>query len=446
MKKSVHALLLIVLTASLLFIRCDCCINCPSGDLDLWLISPEDGAIIYTDRVTLKWGSEFVNITEYELGIIIMDESGDFSLGTHITEYDSIFEVFPLEPSTWYEWGIWGTYSYYEDHYEHGATIEEVRWFLTADVLWESGHVHSPAPDSGATLVSVNPHFAWEVYNPELLGFDFDIYLGTTIDPPLLVSGLSGPSYNLSGAPLDNETLYYWRVEAYYLADTVVGPLWEFTTIGSSDLNVFALLEIDAKLAPSVGYHVEEEFRARLDTGLAIAGPIEPLQADSVFVEGMRLNWNAGSQSYAYTEYSFPIIENGQPADFVVYGNSEVPDLNTGIVFPACSLGITSPVSFGTVSINGFEVQWDGSECGGTVWLTIMDGTDSTGVWKETDNDGIDTLTASDLQPLGGQTGTYNLIILKQVEENIDSPGYMPESVIRVRAINVMEQIHIYDI
>ena len=117
--------------------------------------------------------------------------------------------------------------------------------------------------------------------------------------------------------------------------------------------------------------------------------------------------------------------------------------MNTNIVFPACTLSITSPESFESVSVAGFDVTWDGSECGGTVWLTIMDGTDSTGVWKETANDGAETLTSSDLAPLVGQTGTYNLVIMKYVEQNIVAPDYKSESVIRARAYNVMEHISI---
>ena len=315
--------------------------------------------------------------------------------------------------------------------------------FTTADVLWESGHVYNPTPDSGAIGVSINPFLFWEVYNPELLPYDFDIYLGTSTDPPLLVSGLGGPSYTLSGGSLDHATLYYWRVEAYYDTDTIAGPLWEFTTDYPVEEDIFAFFELDARQAPS-GYHLTEEIRARLDAEIALDGSIDPLQADSVFVEETKLNWNAGDQNYSYTEWSLPFIENGSPVDIVVYGNSVVPSLNTSIDFPACTLAIISPESFETVSITGFDVTWDGTECGGTVWLTVLDGTDSTGVWKQTANDGSGSLTADDLAPLGGQTGTYNLAVLKLAEENIDAPGYMPESLIRMRVFNVMEQVNIH--
>jgi hypothetical protein len=75
--------------------------------------------------------------------------------------------------------------------------------------------------------------------------------------------------------------------------------------------------------------------------------------------------------------------------------------------------------------------------------LTLMDGTDSTGVWLETANDGIDTLTAADLAPLGGQTGAYDLVIMKLGQQNISAPGYSAQSLFRTRSYNTMAQINI---
>jgi hypothetical protein len=231
-------------------------------------------------------------------------------------------------------------------------------------------------------------------------------------------------------------------VEAYYGADTVRGPLWEFTTGYPSSVDVFGFFEIDARQAPS-GYHVMEEFRARFDTGTAVTAPIEPLQADSVKVAGAWLDWSAIAESYDYTEWSMPSIENGQPVAIEVFGNAEVPNLNANPVFPACTLSVTEPESFETVSIDGFEVRWDRGSCGGTVWLTLLYGNDSTGVWKEVANDGVDSLTAADLAPLGGQTGQYDLAVVKLVEENVVASGYRATSLVRFRAYNVMAQIRL---
>jgi hypothetical protein len=418
----------------------DCrCPFTPIGEYEIWTVYPEEGAIIYEPEVTLIWSYS----TGYGArgGIFYIDAGTSFSDLYEIGyTYDTTYVYTSLDPSTTYFWRIDGIYRPAGGGLEN--EFSDIASFTTADEFYEPGQVHSPSPDSGAIGVSVNPSFSWEVYNPDLTPYDFDIYLGTTTDPPLLASRLSAPSYRLLGSPLDYATHYYWRVEAYYGVDTVKGPLWEFTTDYPSGVDVFGLFEVDARQAPS-GYHAMEEIRARFDTGVAIVTPIEPLEADSVFVEGVKLNWNAMDENYSYIEWSLPFIENGQSVDIDVYGNTDVPSLNTDFIFPDCALGITDPESFETVSITGFEVSWSGSDCGGTVWLTLMDGNDSTGVWKEVANDGLDSLTATDLIPLGGQTGQYNLAIIKYVEENISAPGYRSESLIRAKAYNVMEQINI---
>ena len=448
--KPYHLIVVTAILCGCLFIRCDCCITCPDGTIRAWLISPEDGATVNTPMVTLVWGAEFINtIRNEQIHLRVFSETVTYRESHYLPMNDRSYRIGPLEPATTYHWRISPFGEVWWDHRRVSLDVDDIHtdtWtFTTADVLWEPGHVHSPTPDSGAAGVSVNPSFAWEVYNPELLPFDFNIYLGQTTDPPLLASGLGAPSYDLSADTLEYSTQYNWRVEAYYATDTIEGPLWTFTTGFLPEDEIFALLEIDARQAPS-GHHVREEIRARFDSAVAPVAPIKPLQADSVYCETVRIPWIDAAASYGFTEESFPFIENGELADFTVYGNSSVPNLNVGILFPACTLDITSPLSFETVSIDGFEVTWNSNVCGGNVWLTLMqmNGIDSTGVWKEAVNDGLDSLSAADLAPLGGQTGTYNLIILRQVEESIDASGYRSESLIRARAYNVMEQINIF--
>jgi hypothetical protein len=311
-----------------------------------------------------------------------------------------------------------------------------------ADYFVEPGDIHNPTPDSAAIGVGLNPEFSWEIYNPDSILYEFDIYLGTVTDPPLHASGLGVPSYNLTGDTLEYHTIYYWRIEAYYETDTLEGPLWEFTTDYHPGDDIFALFEIDVRQTPT-GYHVEEAFRARLDAELALTEPIDPLQADSVLIQGLKLNWVADSQHYSQIEFSEPVIENGQLNNIRVYGNSSVPDLNTNVTLPACTLAIISPESFENAPISGFEVTWDDGDCGGNVRLILMDGTDSTGVSKEVVNDGFDSFTAADLAPLDGQTGSYDLYLIKRTEENLDAVGYRPESLSRFRIINRMLQISI---
>ena len=452
MKYKRHLSVLIILAVIALFMRCDCnpedSERLPLG-IGFSLISPADEAFIQTQNVYFEWSwimfyprridAMYLRIkpdtasifTEIPMALIYRE---------HDTVFQSTYDIDTLEPSTTYYWNVRADVEFYEDSIT--TMYSSTKSFTMAEYFVEPGDIHNPTPDSAAIGVGLNPEYSWEIYNPDLIPYDFDIYLGTTGDPPLLAAGLAVPYYSLINDTLDYHTLYYWRIEAYHDTDTLEGPLWEFTTDYRPEDDIFALFEIDVRQTPT-GYHIQEEFRARFDTGLALNEPIKPLQADSVLIEGIKLDWIAAGQHYSQIVFSEPVIENGLPNNIRVYGNSSVPNLNTNATSPACTLSIISPESFEMVPISGFEVTWDDGDCGGNVWLTLMDGANSTGVSKEVINDGLDSLTAADLAPLEGQTGSYDLYLIRRTEENLDAVGYRPESLIRFRIINRMLQISI---
>ncbi len=396
--------------------------------------------MFHMQRVTVEWDyfDDGLAFSNAHIFIFIDTSYAWHHLDERVGADDREFNFDTLTPSLTYYWYV--TINF-EKNGSYLQTVTERRSFAISEDYLSFGEVHSPVPDSGATWVGVNPALSWQVYDPDTIGYTYDIYLGTTDNPPLLVSDLGELNYEIISDTLDLATTYYWRVIAHNSQDTVSGPLWEFTTHSPDLAAVFAVCEIDALQSPS-GYHVREDIHVRFDSAVSDVS-VSPLQADSVKVGDTLLNWSAASHDYGFIQFSEPFIENGQPVDLVVFGGSDVPDLVTSIDFPACTLGIVSPESFENVPISGFEVTWDGSECGGTVWLILMDGADSTGVIKETANDGIDSLTAADLAPLGGQTGTYDLVILLSHQVTIDALGYLPESYIRARVINRMPQINI---
>ncbi|MEZ5358694.1 MAG: hypothetical protein R3F48_07645 [Candidatus Zixiibacteriota bacterium] len=339
----------------------------------------------------------------------------------------NFYDVRPLSGNTMYYWRV-VSYSQY------GDTVEGPLWNFTT-IAAEIPTVHSPNPADGAFNFDSSASLSWEYYDPTGGPTQFDVYLGTATDPPLAATALSSPSY--TPPTLSGGTGYFWRVVIYNAYDTVSGPEWSFTTIYSESEDVFALFEIDVMQAAS-GYHVNENYHARFDTGVAVSAPIEPLQAGGVNIGGADLIWRADSSHYSYEEMSMPYIENGQPVNISVTAGADVPALSTAYTFPACSLAITYPQGglVDNVPISGFEVLWDGSECGGTAYLLLMDGADSTGVLKQVANDGADSLTAADLAPLGGTTGQYDLYLFKIYEENVSASGYVPGSLIRTRIIN----------
>lgn len=88
------------------------------------------------------------------------------------------------------------------------------------------------APAAPATPSSPTPTDAGTAYYSTLSwvsarGARFDIYLGTTVSPPLLVSKNASTSYKASLLP---STTYYWQIVAFNDGGSATGPVWSFTT------------------------------------------------------------------------------------------------------------------------------------------------------------------------------------------------------------------------
>jgi hypothetical protein len=398
--------------------------------------------------VELKWDIDFVNSTRPDRESLVLYLWDTDSYPPNLRDYypepsDSTYEVGSLRPGAVYTWHIEAAAAMYQDHREVYARYASDEWtFTTADTLWEFGRMENPTPDSGAVDVDTIVTLSCDVYNPYGVDFEYDFYLDTSAVPRRVATGLDAPSYGPD--TLLANTIYYWRVVAYNDTDMVEGPLWRFSTVYGGSDEIFAMLQIDALQAPS-GYHTDEYLRVRLDDNYAPTSPDIVLEADSVYINDFKLPWDNPSSSYYWWEMSMPMITNGGQVNLLVYSDGDLPQLDVDFTFPACTLAILSPEGLTSVPISGFEVTWDHSDGdgGGTVWLVLMDGADSTGVRKLVPNDGSDSLTAADLTPLGGVTGTYDLYIIRQVEENIIAPGYLPLSFVRFRAMNRMPQISI---
>jgi hypothetical protein len=89
---------------------------------------------------------------------------------------------------------------------------------------------YEPAPKNASTGVSVDTHLAWLCYDPDGDNVTFDVYLGTSPNPPKIASNQISIIYKLN-ENLDPGTKYYWRIVAQdsHGAKTE-GPLWSFTT------------------------------------------------------------------------------------------------------------------------------------------------------------------------------------------------------------------------
>lgn len=83
----------------------------------------------------------------------------------------------------------------------------------------------SPTPTNNSTKINVKPTLSWATSNGAT---SYNIYLGTTTNPPLVAAGIAINSYLPS--TLKYSTTYYWRVEAVNSYGTSSSTNWKFST------------------------------------------------------------------------------------------------------------------------------------------------------------------------------------------------------------------------
>ncbi|UCF12958.1 MAG: PKD domain-containing protein [Thermoplasmatales archaeon] len=89
---------------------------------------------------------------------------------------------------------------------------------------------YEPSPQNASTDVSLDTRLDWLCYDPDGDNVTFDVYLGTSPNPPKIASNQTSIIYRLDET-LSPGTKYYWRIIARdsHGAKTE-GPLWSFTT------------------------------------------------------------------------------------------------------------------------------------------------------------------------------------------------------------------------
>jgi len=87
----------------------------------------------------------------------------------------------------------------------------------------------NPSPLNGTMDVDINSDLSWNCSDPDSDNLSYDVYFGTSSNPPLVSTGQSSTSYN--PGTMDFGTIYYWKIVAIdeYGAYTD-GPIWSFTT------------------------------------------------------------------------------------------------------------------------------------------------------------------------------------------------------------------------
>ncbi len=88
---------------------------------------------------------------------------------------------------------------------------------------------YSPEPANGATGVELAVTLQWQCYDPDGDALTYDVYFGTTANPPKVASNITSASYSTSN--LQYSTTYYWRIVAWdENGAKAISPVWQFTT------------------------------------------------------------------------------------------------------------------------------------------------------------------------------------------------------------------------
>lgn len=96
-------------------------------------------------------------------------------------------------------------------------------------------------PSNNIVVGSLNLTLSWSASDPDNDSLSYDIYFGTSSNPPKIVSNYRANSYNLYDLPASRT--YYWRVVAKDGKGGVTfGPLWSFRTPGNSSPSVPTLI------------------------------------------------------------------------------------------------------------------------------------------------------------------------------------------------------------
>ncbi len=88
---------------------------------------------------------------------------------------------------------------------------------------------YDPLPSNGAINVSTNTSLSWNDSDPDGDFLTYNVYFGTTSNPPLKASNISAKSY--SPGTLSPSTTYYWKITASDGIKSTSGPIWHFKTV-----------------------------------------------------------------------------------------------------------------------------------------------------------------------------------------------------------------------
>jgi hypothetical protein len=89
----------------------------------------------------------------------------------------------------------------------------------------------NPNPPDDSTGVDINADLSWTCSDPDGDSLIYNVYFGTTTNPPIVSFGQFETTYN--PGTMNFDTNYYWKIKAIDIhGASTMGPLWNFETEG----------------------------------------------------------------------------------------------------------------------------------------------------------------------------------------------------------------------
>ncbi len=252
---------------------------------------PEDGAVLRETSVTLSWSPGDLAVTH---DVYFGDNFDDVDNGTGDTfkgnQSEATYMVDGLVPGTTYYWRIDEVNNDEPDSPWKG----EIWSFMIAP-----RKAFNSNPTDGAFFVDTNPVLSWEP------GFDAQshtVYFGDDADAVADDTGATEQSdATFSPGQLENEKVYYWRVDEFDGTETHTGDVWSFKTAKEGG-GVRAEYFNDAELGNLVLTRIDPQID--FNWGLESPDPVVP-------VDNFSARWT-GELEVAFTEtYNFYTVTWG---------------------------------------------------------------------------------------------------------------------------------------
>jgi hypothetical protein len=144
---------------------------------------------------------------------------------------ESSYRVTGLSNSTTYYWLVFVSDG---DH-----TISSPLWqFRTvAQGNTPPNAPSSPTPAQNALGIAMLPTLSWDASDDDDDELTFDLYFGTSNNPPLIQTDLDAMQYQLQASGFG--TRYYWKIVAHDTEDSTESAIWNFTTESNGGLRPF---------------------------------------------------------------------------------------------------------------------------------------------------------------------------------------------------------------